>query len=117
MIKLLNILSELEKPQQIYSPGYGPGNEPDQLISKGFTTTPPEIDPETGRSTSFVKYLPAFKQMRIDLVKKRNEVKPFKFSSNPDIANTAKEVDKIMGKLSQLIFVLDKMVELQQKNR
>jgi hypothetical protein len=55
--------------------------------------------------------------MRIDLIQKRNEIKPFKFSANEDIAKIATETDKMFGKLSQLIFALDKMVELQQKNK
>jgi len=53
--------------------------------------------------------------MRIDLIQKRNDIKPFKFSANPDIVKVATEADKMIGKLSQLIFALDKMVELQQK--
>jgi hypothetical protein len=55
--------------------------------------------------------------MRIDLIKKRNELKPFKFSANEDIAKVAAEADKTIGKLSQLIFALDKMIELQQKSK
>ena len=49
-------------------------------------------------------------------MQQRNDIKPFKFSSNPDIASVAKEADKIAGKLSQLIFALDKMIELQSKS-
>lgn len=117
MIKLSSILlNELEKPTQIYAPGYGPEKGPKDIISKGFATGPAEIDPETGKVTTSVEYLPQFKKMRVDLLRKRDEIKPFKFmTSNPDISNTAKEIDKLIGKLSQLIFALDKMVELQQK--
>jgi hypothetical protein len=109
MIKLSDLLNEAAYVQL---PG---GEEPEELISKGFTTSKPEVDPETGKITTSVQYLPKFKQMRLDLMQKRNDIKPFKFSSNPDIANVAKEADKIAGKLSQLIFALDKMIELQSK--
>ena len=109
MIKLSDLLKEAAYVQL---PG---GESPEELISKGFTTSKPEVDPETGKITTSVQYLPKFKQMRIDLMQKRNEIKPFKFSANPDLANIAKEADKMIGKLSQLIFALDKMIELQQK--
>jgi hypothetical protein len=109
MIKLSDLLNEAAYVQL---PG---GEEPEELISKGFTTSKPEVDPETGKITTTVQYLPKFKQMRFDLMQQRSDIKPFKFSANPDIANIAKEADKAIGKLSQLIFALDKMVELQQK--
>lgn len=108
MIKLKDLL----EAAYVQLPG---GEEPEELISKGYTMSKPEVDPETGKITTSVKYLPKFKQMRIELIQKRNEIKPFKFSSNPDIANVAKEADKMIGKLSQMIFALDKMIELQQK--
>ena len=114
MIKLTDIINELEKPKNIYAPGQEPKND-DDMIQKGFSTSKPEIDPETGRISTNVTYLPKLKEMRIDLIKKRNEIKPFKFSRNEDIAHTAKEADKMFGKLVQLIFALDKMIELQQK--
>lgn len=109
MIKLFNLLKEATYVQMPDK------DNPEELISKGFTTSKPEVDPETGKITTSVTYLPKFKQMRIDLMQKRNEIKPFKFSSNPDITKVATEADKMIGKLSQLIFALDKMVELQQK--
>jgi hypothetical protein len=113
MIKLIDILNELEKPSQIYSPGQKPGNEP--LIQRGFELTSSEVDPETGTVTSTVKYLPKFEQIRREVLKMRKEFQPFKYSSNPDIAKVAKDINTNMTKLSQMIFALDKMVELQRK--
>ena len=113
MIKLIDILNELEKPSQIYSPGQKPGDEP--LIQRGFELTPSEVDPETGTVTSTVKYLPKFEQIRRDVLKMRKEFQPFKYSSNSDIAKLAKDINTNMTKLSQMIFALDKMVELQRK--
>ena len=113
MIKLIDILNELEKPSQIYSPGQKPDDE--SIIQRGFELTSSEVDPETGTVTSTVKYLPKFEQIRRDVLKMRKEFQPFKYSSNPDIAKLSKDINTNMTKLSQMIFALDKMVELQRK--
>ena len=110
MIKLTDIIKEAAYVEM-------PPDSGEELIQKGFKMSEPVVDPETGRITTDVTYLPKFKQMRIELIQKRNEVKPFKFSSNEDIAKVATETDKMFGKLSQLIFALDKMIELQQKSK
>ena len=109
MIKLSDIIKEVAYVEM------PPNDSAEELIQKGFAMGKPEVDPATGKISTSVKYLPKFKQMRIELIQKRNEIKPFKFSSNADIAKVASEADKMIGKLSQLIFALDKMVELQQK--
>ena len=82
-----------------------------------FAMGKPEVDPETGKISSTVTYLPKFKEMRIDLIKKRNEVKPFKFSANEDIAKVAKNINTNLTKVSQMIFALEKMIELQNKSK
>jgi len=109
MIKLEKLL------QEVYVEMPSKKDDTEELIQKGFKMGEPEIDPTTGKISTSVTYLPKFKQMRIDLMQKRNELKPFKFSANEDIAKIATEADKMFGKLSQLIFALDKMIELQQK--
>lgn len=111
MIKLEKLLQEV----YVEMPPKNDGAE--ELIQKGFAMGKPEVDPATGKITTSVTYLPKFKQMRIELIQKRNDIKPFKFSANEDIAKVATEADKMIGKLSQLIFALDKMVELQQKGK
>ena len=111
MIKLEKLL------QEVYVEMPPKKDDAEELIQKGFEMSKPEVDPATGRISSTVTYLPKFKQMRIELIQKRNEIKPFKFSANEDIAKVANEADKMFGKLSQLIFALDKMVELQQKSK
>jgi len=109
MIKLKKLLQEIyvEMPPE--------NDNTKELIQKGYIMGKPEVDPETGKITTSVTYLPKFKQIRIDLMQKRNELKPFKFSTNKDIAKVATEADTMLGKLSQLVFALDKMIELQQK--
>ena len=117
MIKLRDLL-ELKKPTNIYTPGEEPGNAPEKdLIQKGFKLGKATIDPETGASASDVTYLPAFEQIRRQALSMRKEFQPFKFSANEDIAKVAKDINTNLTKVSQLIFALDKMIELQRKNK
>jgi 5-methylcytosine-specific restriction endonuclease McrBC GTP-binding regulatory subunit McrB len=85
------------------------------FLQKGFKLSEPEINPETGTSSTTVTYLPKFEEIRRQILTMRKEFQPFKFSSNPDIAGVAKDINTNMTKLSQLIFALDKMIELQRK--
>jgi hypothetical protein len=114
MIKLTELINELEKPKQIYATGKTPEYD-DKFMQQGFKLGKPEIDPVTGTQMTTVKYLPKFEEIRREIIKNRKEFQPFKFSSNPDIAKVAKDINTNMTKLSALIFALDKMVELQGK--
>ena len=107
MIKLTDLLEAVytDKPE-------GPDTN---LMQQGFKLGKPEIDPETGTSSTTVTYLPKFEEIRRQILTMRKEFQPFKFSSNPDIAGVAKDINTNMTKLSQLIFALDKMIELQRK--
>ena len=109
MIRLKKLL------QEVYVEMSSKNDDTEELIQKGYIMGEPEVDPTTGKISTSVTYLPKFKQIRIDLIQKRNELKPFRFSANEDIAKVATEADKMFSKLSQLIFALDKMIELQQK--
>ena len=107
MIKLQTLLEAIytDKP-----------DAPDMdLMQQGFKLGEPTIDPETGASSTSVTYLPKFEEIRREILTMRKEFQPFKFSSNPDIASVSKEINSNMTKLSQLIFALDKMIELQRK--
>ena len=108
MIKLNDLLNEIyaEKPES-----------PDDLMNKGFKLGTPEIDPETGTSTTTVTYLPKFEQIRKDIINMRKEFQPFKFSQNADVAGLAKDINTNLTKLSQMIFAIDKMIELQRKSK
>ena len=70
MIKLINLLNEvyIEQPES-----------PDDMMSKGFKLSEPEINPETGTSTTTVTYLPKFEQIRKNIINMRKEFQPFKF--------------------------------------
>ena len=115
MIKLIDLL-ELEKPKNIYAPGQELGNAPEaDLMKQGFKLGKATIDPETGASITDVTYLPAFESIRRQTLTMRKEFQPFKFSTNEDIAKVAKDINTNLTKVSQLIFALEKMIELQNK--
>ena len=101
MIKLTDLLNEVD----------------DDLINKGFKLSEPTVDPETGSSTSNVEYLPPFEQIRRQALSMRKEFQPFKFSANEDIAKVAKDINTNLTRVSQLIFALEKMIELQKRNK
>jgi len=109
MIKLINLL------EAIYTDA--PESPDNDLINKGFKLGKPEIDPETGASTTTVTYLPKFEQIRRDILSMRKEFQPFKFSQNEDVAGLARDINTNLTKLSQMIFAIDKMIELQKKSK
>ena len=91
MIKLADLLEAY-----VQMPG---DKEPEELVQKGYKLSEPTINPETGASTT-------------DVIK---EFQPFKFSANEDVAKVSKDINTHLTKVSQLIFALDKMIELQRK--
>jgi hypothetical protein len=110
MIKLKDLLNE---KVYVQTPD---GEEGDETIMKqGFKLGKATIDPETGASVTDVTYLPAFEQIRRQALTMRKEFQPFKFSANEDIAKVAKDINTNLTKVSQLIFALEKMIELQNK--
>jgi len=117
MIKLIKLL-ELEKPSNIYAPGEESGEAPEKdLMQKGFKLGKATIDPETGASVTDVTYLPAFETLRRQTIRMRKEFQPFGFSSNEDIAKVAKGINTNLTKVSQMIYALEKMIELQNKSK
>jgi len=113
MIKLTDLIKELDKPENVYAPGEGP--EIDSFLKQGFRTKQTSINPETGTISSEVEYLPAFEQVRRDLLKYRKEFQPFKYHPNEAVAKTAKDLNTLMTKAANLVFALDKMIELTKK--
>jgi len=109
MIKLTDLLEEV----YVQTPDGEEGD--DTLMKKGFKLGKATIDPETGASVTDVTYLPAFEQIRRQALTMRKEFQPFKFSANEDIAKVAKDINTNLTKVSQLIFALEKMIELQNK--
>ena len=115
MIKLTDLINELDKPENIYASGSEPESTSDDFLKRGFRTKKTSINPETGAVTSDVEYLPAFEQVRRDLLKYRKEFQPFKYYPNETIAKSAKDLNTLLTKAANLVFALDKMVELQRK--
>lgn len=108
MIKLTDLLEVY-----VQSPDSEEGD--DTLMKQGFKLGKATVDPETGASVTDVTYLPAFEQIRRQALTMRKEFQPFKFSANEDIAKVAKDINTNLTKVSQLIFALEKMIELQNK--
>jgi hypothetical protein len=112
MIKLTELLSELEKPTNLYAPGK---EQQSDFLKQGFRTKNQVTNPETGTVSSDVEYLPAFENVRRSLLQYRKEFQPFKYHADESIAKSAKDLNTILTKAANLVFVLDKMIELQRK--
>ena len=110
MIKLKDLLDEVyvEKPIAV---------DDEDLMKQGFKLGKPTVNPETGAVASDVTYLPEFENVRRQVLKMRKEFQPFNYSSNADVAKISKEITKHMTQISQLIFALDKTIELERKSR
>jgi len=113
MIKLTDLIKELDKPENIYASGEEKPS--DDFLQKGFRTKNQTINPETGTISTDVEYLPAFETVRRDLLQYRKEFQPFKYHPNESIAKSAKDLNTLLTKAANLVFALDKMVELQRK--
>jgi hypothetical protein len=86
-------------------------------MQKGFKLGKSTTDPETGAVSTDVEYLPEFETVRRQVLKMRKDFQPFKFSSNEDIAKLAKEINSNLTKVSNLVFALDKRIELERKSK
>lgn len=94
---------------------FKPKEDPEAL-KRGYKSIKTTIEPDTGRVTNEYEPLPKFDEIRRKILHIRTEFQPFKFSSNEDISKLAKDVNTTLTKVSQMIFALDKMIELQKKN-
>lgn len=112
MIKLTDLLDEAVYVQ---APDGEEGDE--TLMKKGFKLGKATVDPETGASVTDVEYLPEFENIRRQILTMRKQFQPFKYAADENIAKVSKEINSNMTKLSQLIFALDKMIELQNKRK
>jgi hypothetical protein len=112
MIKLTDLLEAIH----VQMPDGEEANSED-VMKQGFKLGKATIDPETGASVTDVEYLPEFENIRRKILTMRKEFQPFKFAADENVAKVAKEINKNMTQLSQLIFALDKMIELQNKQK
>jgi hypothetical protein len=78
MIKLADLLNEIEKPENVYNPGQSPEEEDIDFLTKGYRMTGTTIDPETGKSISSVEYLASFSEINNELSSIMKQIRPFK---------------------------------------
>ena len=125
-MKLLDLIKELNKPSKIYT-DRDPSKqvtmadltpeEYEELLRKGsiLVKMPPDPNrPET--ISSQVINLPKIDQIKREVIQNKKEFDVFTFSTNPDIKNTAKEINKLYNQLFRAMNALDKMLELQRKS-
>jgi hypothetical protein len=125
-MKLIDIISELNKPKQIYA-DREPGKELtladltpeelDDLFKKGSVMVPISDPSRPGASASQVFYLPKMDQIKKDIVQNKREFDVFNFVKDPDIKETAKEINKLYNRLYRTMDALDKLIKLKKSGR
>lgn len=126
-MKLIDILKELDKPKKIYV-DKDPSRqvtmadltpeEYDELMKRGSLLVKMPSDPNRPEtSVSQVINLPKIDQIKREVIKNKKEFDVFTFSSNPDIKNTAKEINKLYNQLFRAMNALDKLLDLQKQGR
>lgn len=141
MIKLTDIVQEIvEKPEKskLYNPPantpggtvpkptviYDPEEEKrkkdkeeeEKIMQTGFKSKQIDKDEQTGKVTYSVEYVPEFMKIRKQLHKYVEEFKPFKFSQHKDISDLGKLITKTMNQVSNMIYAIDKTIELYKKD-
>jgi hypothetical protein len=125
-MKLIDIISELDKPKQIYATRE-PGKEltladlrPEELedlFKQGSVMIPISDPSRPGASASQVFYLPKMDQVKRDIVQNKKEFDVFTFIKDQDIKETAKEINKLYNKLYRTMDALDKLIKLKRSGR
>jgi hypothetical protein len=126
MIKLQDLL-ELERPNKIYA-DKDPNKEitiadltpeeKEELFKKGSLLVKVPSDPNRPETTvSQVINLPKIDKIKKEVIQNKREFDVFMFSANPDIKNTAKEINKLYNNLFKAMNALDKLLELQKQGR
>ena len=129
-MKLLDIIKELEKPKQIYTTGNEPTTsdeinvgdlsprEREKLFKQGNLMIPLPSDPNRPEtSVSQVINLPRIDQVKRDIIKNKKEFDAFKFSSNEQIKDVAKKINKLHNELFTAMDALGKLLDLQRQGR
>jgi hypothetical protein len=111
MIKLIDLISELDRPENIYSPGVNPEEPSDDFLQRGFRMKGTSINPITGASMSDVEYLPEFDKIKMDIGRFAKTFRTYKFSTDPDIASVATKLVTALNKADQLTTVLKEMTK------
>ena len=126
-MKLIDILKELDKPSKIYA-DRDPSKqvtmadltpeEYEELLKKGSILVKMPQDPNRPETTSSqVINLPKIDKIKKDVIQNKREFDVFMFSTNPDVKNTAKEINNLYNKLFRAMNALDKLLDLQRRGR
>lgn len=113
MIKLTNLINEIEKPENVYAPGQGP--EASNIEKKGFRLKNTTIDPETGKSSSEVEYEPKLKQIAADLESYREEFKIVSKSNTEEIKTLAENIDTALHRIAKAMYKLNEMIQYKKR--
>lgn len=126
-MKLLDLIKELEKPKQIYADRPASKEvtmsdltpeEYEELMKRGSVLVKVPSDPNRPEtSVSQVINLPKIDKIKKDVIQNKREFDIFTFSANPDIKNTAKEINKLYNQLFRAMNALDKLLDLQRQGR
>lgn len=126
-MKLIDILKELDKPKKIYADR--DPNKPvtiadltpeeyEELMKRGSILVKMPQDPNRPETVSSqVINLPKIDRIKKEIIQNKREFDVFMFSANPDVKNTAKEINKLYNNLFRAMNALDKLLELQKQGR
>jgi len=119
MIKLAELLNELDKPEQIYIPGTSPEEQDKEFIKKGYRMVGTTIDPETGRSSSNVEQIAQFNKISNELSDMMKQIRPLKrlIARKEDtllkqIKNKATDIVSDLGKAQTAINDLSGLIDI-----
>jgi hypothetical protein len=106
MIKLQTLLEDVyaEKPETEYT-------------SPGFKLSAPEIDPETGTSTSYVTYDPQLRKIEAELYGYIKAIRKYKQSSNREIADLTTSLSIALSRIAKAMGQLHDKVELEKEKK
>lgn len=113
MIKLQDLINELDKPQDVYSPGEGP--ETDSFSKQGFRLKGTTVDPKTGTSSSTVEYEPDIKKIARSLEKYRDEFRIVSKSNVSDIKELAENINVALHRIAKATYRLNEMIQYNKK--
>ena len=126
-MKLLDLIKELDKPSKIYA-DRDPSKqvtmadltpeEYEELLKRGSILVKMPQDPNRPETTSSqVINLPKIDKIKKDVIQNKREFDVFTFSTNPEIKNVAKEINKLHNQLFRAMNALDKLLDLQKRGR
>jgi hypothetical protein len=126
-MKLLDIIKELDRPKQIYQTKKPSGElnisdltpeEREKLLQQGTLMLPLPQDPNRPETIgSQVINLPKIDQVKREIIKNKREFDAFKFSSNEQVKDVAKKINKLHNELFTAMDALGKLLDLQKQGR